>query len=249
MDATLANCKKLKDVLNVMKDLVDEGNLVCDVNGISMQSLDASHIAFCEFKLTPKFFDAYVCPSQVNMGVSLKQFSKLLQSIQKEKNTSIKLSKKKDQLGIELCQDDKTFGYDLKLMDIDQEQLSIQNLDWDAKVTLDAKLFKDVISNLDDFGMNLIMQLNQSTDPYFVLKVDGSMGTSITKLRGLFDCKRPIDVMFSMRYMQRFVQGTGLAEKVHLYISNHAPIRVTYEFSGEDGELNFYLAPKTANDS
>jgi len=52
----------LKKIVEAIRDLVSEGNLDCNEQGISLQAMDSSHVSLCALSLRADGFDHYVSP-------------------------------------------------------------------------------------------------------------------------------------------------------------------------------------------
>lgn len=50
----------LKKIVEAIRDLVSEGNLDCNEQGISLQAMDSSHVSLCALSLRADGFDHYV---------------------------------------------------------------------------------------------------------------------------------------------------------------------------------------------
>jgi proliferating cell nuclear antigen len=52
-----------------------------------------------------------------------------------------------------------------------------------------------------------------------------------------------VNLSFALRYLNMFNKANSLNDKVHIHLSNEAPLTVRYNIE-EYGSLKFYLAPK-----
>ena len=80
-EARLQNGQMLKQLVEAIKELVTEGNMDCNEEGITMQAMDASHVSLCTFRLRAESFDHYRCDRAVSLGVNLTNMSKLMKYV------------------------------------------------------------------------------------------------------------------------------------------------------------------------
>ena len=57
------------------------------------------------------------------------------------------------------------------------------------------------------------------------------------------EVKEPVNVNFSIKYMNQFTKATSLSPRVRISLCNDVPIVIEYQIE-ENGYLRFYLAPK-----
>lgn len=60
-------------------------------------------------------------------------------------------------------------------------------------------------------------------------------------------CTEEVNLSFALRYLNMFNKANTLSDKVHVHLSNEAPLIVQYNVQ-DYGHLKFYLAPKITDD-
>ncbi len=78
LEARLQPASVLKKILDAVKELVDNANFDCNESGISLQSMDSSHVALVGLLLRANGFENYRCDHGLNLGVSLVSLNKIL---------------------------------------------------------------------------------------------------------------------------------------------------------------------------
>jgi len=72
-EARLVQGSILKKVLEALKDLITEACWDVSSFGISLQSMDSSHVSLVQLTLRSDGFDSYRCDRNLAMGVNLSR--------------------------------------------------------------------------------------------------------------------------------------------------------------------------------
>lgn len=72
-EARLVQGSVLKRVLEALKDLITEACWDLGSSGISLQSMDSSHVSLVQLTLRSEGFDTYRCDRNIAMGVNLSR--------------------------------------------------------------------------------------------------------------------------------------------------------------------------------
>lgn len=73
-EARLIQGSVLKKVLEALKDLITEACWDLGSSGISLQSMDSSHVSLVQLTLRSEGFDTYRCDRNIAMGVNLVRY-------------------------------------------------------------------------------------------------------------------------------------------------------------------------------
>lgn len=73
-EARLVQGSILKKVLEALKDLITEACWDVSSSGISLQSMDSSHVSLVQLTLRSDGFDSYRCDRNLAMGVNLSRY-------------------------------------------------------------------------------------------------------------------------------------------------------------------------------
>lgn len=82
-EARLVQGSILKKVLEALKDLITEACWDVSSSGISLQSMDSSHVSLVQLTLRSDGFDSYRCDRNLAMGVNLSRSDFSLRTIRK----------------------------------------------------------------------------------------------------------------------------------------------------------------------
>ena len=77
-EARLTQGGLLKRLLDVVKDIVDNGNFDCSASGFGLQAMDLSHVSLVSVMLHADSFDQYRCDRNISLGFNMKSLAKFL---------------------------------------------------------------------------------------------------------------------------------------------------------------------------
>lgn len=244
----------LQNIVDAVKDLIAEAEFDCTKQGITMQSMDGSHVSLVSLMLRGESFELYRCDRTVNLGISMKNLSNVLKCASKDDTLSLKCDDQPDKLNFTFDNEKsgKHTEFDLKLMDIDAEHLGIPDCKYKATVTLKATEFRRICQDLNTFGDAVTIT---ATKEGVTFTTQGEMGTGKISLRqGATDgseaasvCKvdivEPVTLKFALNFLTNFTKATALSDMVILNLIDDAPLTVEYRMD-DAGYLRYYLAPK-----
>ena len=137
-------------VIDAIKDLVQDCNFDCNDSGVALQAMDNSHVALVAMLLKAESFEPFRCDRNIALGVNLTSLTKVLRAAQNDDILTLKAEDAPDVLNLvfESKANDRISEYDLKLMDIDQEHLGIPDTEYAATVTMSSAEFKRITTDL-----------------------------------------------------------------------------------------------------
>ena len=77
-EARLTQGNALKKLVDAVKELCKEVNWDVSTTGISMQSMDSSHVCLVAFALRADGFDHFRCDRPLTLGINLDSLAKIL---------------------------------------------------------------------------------------------------------------------------------------------------------------------------
>lgn len=137
-------------VVDAIKDLVQDCNFDCNDSGIALQAMDNSHVALVSMMLKAEVFSPFRCDRNIALGINLTSLTKVLRAAQNEDILTLKAEDAPDVVNIvfESSETDRLSEYDIKLMDIDQEHLGIPDTEYAATVEMPAAEFQRICRDL-----------------------------------------------------------------------------------------------------
>jgi proliferating cell nuclear antigen len=255
----------------------DNMNLMFENERFYMQSINTSHVVILEICLPKEWFDIYeITEGSIIIGVNTSLFYKVLKKREKTQQINIcynntentdrlqfyftdattsstdelteeiqKGSKKEDVLIF-----DKDF--EIPLIDIDEELLSIPEMEYQAELSLSTDKFANLISQLKDFGETL--EIECSEDKITLSSNSSENGKMITRIliedltEFSIEENEIIQMEFALKYLYDICLYQKISKTMDLKISKDFPMRIMYPLGNSNEEKDatflFYLAPK-----
>ena len=137
-------------VVDAIKDLVQDCNFDCNDSGVALQAMDNSHVALVSMMLKAESFSPFRCDRNIALGINLTSLMKVLRCAQNEDILTLKAEDAPDVVNLvfESSESDRLSEYDIKLMDIDQEHLGIPETEYAATITMPSAEFQRICRDL-----------------------------------------------------------------------------------------------------
>jgi len=255
----LTHASLLKKIIDSIKDLVDQANFDCTSAGIQLQAMDQNHTALVTMLLRADGFENYVCHRNITLGINIASITKILKCVSNDDKVTIKAEDNGDTVTFlfESEKQDKVSEFELKLMNIDVEQLGIPDTEYKVTITTPSSKFQNICTHLATIGDVVVIN---TTKEEVRFSANGEIGTGNITLRQTtssdgkesestkFDVQEPVNLAFALRYLGFFTKASPLASQVRLSLSKDVPLLVEYAIEEELGHVRYYLAPRIDED-
>ena len=137
----------IKYLIELLRDLLTEGNLECYPDFIKLQAVDPSRVVLIHSKLDANKFEEYFCPEHMILGLNMEDLFKIIKNM--ENTDTLKLFVKKtniNKLGIETyCKEENTCDTTyLNLMDLSNNDLNIPPIEFDNVIVMSSNRFQKI---------------------------------------------------------------------------------------------------------
>jgi proliferating cell nuclear antigen len=140
-------------------------------------------------------------------------------------------------------------------MDIDTEELAIPDIAYRCSVKMPSAEFARIIRDLGVLGDTCTIACTKEGVRF---SVTGDIGTGNVLTRAnntsskeeenvVIDMEEPVELSFSIRYINFFTKATPLSGTVIICMSPEVPMMIEYPI-GEYGHVKYFLAPKMEED-
>jgi len=252
-EARLQQGRILKQIIDAIKDLVQDANIDCSEEEISIQCMDGSHVSLVSVSLSRAAFDHYRCDRSISLGFNSSNMAKIFKMMGNEDQVVMKSEDTADSLTLmfESTKSDTIADFELSLMDIEAEQLGIPDSDYKCKIQMPAMEFQRIVRDLQVLGDTCTISCTKEGIRF---TVSGTIGTANILIRAngvtekdedrvIIDMKEPVELNFALRYLNFFTKATSLSSKVILSMSPEVPIVIEYPIE-DVGHIKYFLAPK-----
>lgn len=254
-EAKLAKAQLLKQILEAIKDLVTDANLDCNATGISMQSMDSSHVALVHLLLKADGFIHFRCDRPAALGVNLTAMNAILKCAGSHDTCELRSSETSDQLQFNFSSpdDDRDSEFRLKLLDLDTERMGILKMEYSAIIKMPSSEFQRIMRELTILAADVVMISCSKDGIRFAVNGEVGSGSILCKVTTkpdvppekivAIDLNKPVSLRFALRYLNYFARATCLSPTVMISMAEGCPLAIDYDM-GATGWCRFHLAPK-----
>jgi proliferating cell nuclear antigen PCNA len=263
MKLSIENKPKLEmfvALFQLLKNWSTQLNLQFEPDQLYIQTMDKSHICLSNIVIKASWFSEYFVEEATSISVDTGSFATMMNYAVKHNKVDI-IFNDVDKLFINLTSGTATAStagiastnfdhfFELPLMDVEQENLSIPAVDYDVEFSMDSKKFSDLISELMVFGSNLNIVCTEE-----VLEFNSSGDTGKLKVNIPIDSLNEfaisegekLDISYSLAHIGKMCLSTKLGGEIGVGISAEYPMSLKYSL-GEESTVAFFVAPKIAD--
>ena len=246
----------IKVLIEALKEILTDCNMEFDNNIIKIQALDPTHTVLVHLKLDAVNFEKYHCPQKLTLGINTLNLFKLIKIM--NNNDTLTLCVEKDNssqlcIKIENGERNQMTTFNLNLMDLNEDNVSIPAMTFNSVITLPSSDFQKLCRDAYNLSDNIeIKSIGQTLT--FSLKGDwceqettigeclGTSGMSFIKKQ---EDDEIIQGIFSLKHLVLFTKCTNLSSSIELYLKNDYPLIIKYSVANL-GEIKLCLAPITS---
>lgn len=258
MKLSIENKSKLEmfvALFQLLKNWSSQLNLQFEPDQLYIQTMDKSHICLSNIVIKAAWFSEYFVEEATNIAVDTGSFATMMNYAVKHNKVDI-IFNQADKLFINLLSSTSETSsstnfdhfFELPLMDVEQENLSIPTVDYDVEFSMDSKKFSDLISELMVFGPNLNIVCTED-----LLEFNSSGDTGKLKVNIPIDSLNEfaisegekLDISYSLAHIGKMCLSSKLSGEIGVGISAEYPMSLKYSL-GEQSSVAFFVAPKIA---
>lgn len=251
MKAVFKDNLLLKNTLELFKDAVQCANFKCRHDGIYMQAMDSAHISMTSFIFKTDVFTFFQCDTPIDIGIDMASLYKALKVVTKDDILGLEVMKN-DVLSIQIKnpKTEKEWCFDMKLMDIDTEELDVPPLPDGWRVTIDASEFLTNVTTMSDFGDDIEVGCS---DGKMFFRVCGDMANAMvgnntqSHWQGNNDEKQNVLLKFTTKLLKQYGSGKKIAKDINFILAPNHPIMLRYNIT-ENSVIDMFIAPKMSDD-
>jgi proliferating cell nuclear antigen len=252
-EARLNSAGLLKRILDAVKDLITDANLLCTEDGIQLQAMDTAHVSLVCFTLLTDAFSLYTCSDTMTLGVNTVVFARILKCADNNDSVLLKTSPDGSKLHIsfESPSGSRNSTFEMNLMNLDSDHLQIPDTEYATCVKMPSSEFTRIVRDLQAFGETCSIDVKRTAVEF---NVEGDAGkVAMTVKQDMthkdeaqwttIDTEQRLKMEFGLKYLAIFTKAQAIADQVGLYLMEGTPMYVTYDM-GDQGSVGYYLAPK-----
>lgn len=237
MQLKLENTKIFTDLVSIISELVTEVRLKVTKEGVQLTAIDPANVAMVYFKMPADLFVQFDLQKDEVLGVNLENLKAVLRRCKPGSSLTLEKTDNTLKLGIH---DRVKRDFTLALLDIESEEKEMPQWEFKSVVKMDSDAFTEVVEDC------LIVSdaCTFFAEPTkFIVEAHGLNSAraefSTDEIEIYSDTSK---ARFSLEYLNKFVKGTKISNRVTLSFSDNHPMRV--DFPTGNVMLSFVLAPR-----
>lgn len=237
-----------KSAFEVLKDILNDVNMYFTPKGVQMLTLDTARVALVDMFLKAEDFEEYQCDDTIIAGVNVTNMFKLLKFISNNDTLTFEIhSREFLNIRIENTAKRSDTKFQLKLLDINEDQIEVPNIAMTVVTTMPSVDFQRICRDMNNLAHDLEIIRDKT---HFTIKCEGDFARQETVLEctddGKFDGE--LKGRYSLKYLNLFTKATGMCSTVQIMQEEENRFMVLKYNVANLGDIKFYLATKSSDD-
>lgn len=243
----------IKRVLESLVEIVENADIKISEKGLSIQVMDAMHVALADVFLSSSMFTRYRCDRDLVIGVQLKTLIKIIKGMSVEGGGMFRLEcdDATTNLHIKNVREGNVLSFKLKLFSSDSEVYNVPALDFEASAVIPADEFMYVPRLVGTFGDFVGVQAEGRTLTFFQTGeyADASMSFEESAGReGLkIEASELVTMEIGMKYVNLISKVVPLCKDVKVSLGAGKPVFFSLDIN-DAAHMKLYVAPKVESD-
>lgn len=242
-----------KTLFEVLKEILHDVNVFFDHNGMKIMTVDGSHVALIHLKLDADKFEEYKCTSPMHIGLNMSNVYKLLKMSSNMDTIIFEIPEgESSELVVKIENQEKRTHtvFNLKLLDVDVEELKLPDIAFDSVITMPSTYFQRMCKDMNNIADLLTITSNRDG---LVLSCDGDFASQETFIQDAAgnsegmtfktNSEETFKGSYMLKYLILFNKAANLCNTLEMYLRKDYPLILKYNVANL-GELRFCLAPK-----
>ena len=241
----------IKYLTELLKDLLTDGNLECNSDGIKLLSIDSGRTVLIHMKLFKDGFEDFKCEQPVILGINLEHFFRIIKNL--ENQDTLKLFVTKDnvnRIGIERFNKEENINNTIyqSLIDIPVTQRDIPSPTFNSVIIISSARFQKICREISQFSDKIEIMVVNNTLIFKGYNESASQEIQIkpTSNGMQFEANTPDEIVqcvFKLKSLVQFSKCANLSNTLKIMIRNNYPIVISAEMPGL-GFIRLCLAPE-----
>lgn len=239
----------IKTLIEGLKDILNDVNFKINKEGIQITTIDGKKVTLVHLKLIAKSFEMFYCDRPFEIGVNMKSLHSLLRTVGNNDVITM-FVEHSDITKLHIVMENKEKNVRdisrLKLLDINEDIISIPNIEFDSVIKMPSNDFQKICKDLSNISDTVTIS---SKNNKFAMSVEGDIGqkeiiigenssVSFSKLTN-----ESVSGRYDLKYLLLFIKSSNLCSTIELFLKEGLPLVLLYSVASL-GSLKFVLAPK-----
>lgn len=230
----------LKDTFEAISHIIDECELTCTNDGITINALDKSHITFIELNYKKTLFDEYEAENE-QLLIDTNELMKILKRC---KNQDILTFESNENNLIITMKGESTKRFKLRLIDQEYNTPVPPTIDYPVILEVPSELIKDSLEDCNIYGENIVFTVDEDYLHICSSTSDGLFGDTHIKYIHGENIREAVRSSYSIEKLKDIFRASKISKTCELMLGDSLPLTVKFKLPGDDGLIGFLLAPR-----
>ena len=250
-------------IVDLLKDLVKEVTFIFNENGLTLKTLDNSHVAFIKVELRPSFFDHYRSDGELELSLNLPNLNKVLSTAMSGDSLTITAENKPSALKLIFVNDNsaqasKTIR--VNLINRQDDEFEMKPLEHSSVIKMNPSLFLSTVKKLGAIADNLTINTANEKVSFAACSDINDAVFEFANTEGIspeepefitVECvQSELSVQLQSRFLERFSRSAAVSSELEIKLHESNPSCFTFKVKASEdeegkpkGEIVFMLAP------
>ena len=234
-----------KTIFEVLKDVLNDVNVIFNRDGIRILTLDTARAALIDLTLAADNFEEYSCDDEITAGVNMANMFKLLKTIGNNDTLEVRVDNTEfmDILVRNSEKKSKT-AFKLKLLDINDDRIDIPNVNIEVVTVMPSVDFQRICRDMGNLSNDVSIS---RSGKLLKISCEGDFANQDT----VIECSdESVDTngKYSLKYLNIFTKATSMCSNMRLLQNTENNFLILSYNVANLGQLQFYLASKVSDD-
>lgn len=243
MKLTMEEAPALKDAIEAVVNLVEEGVFEMGEKGVSLKAMDPSQISMISFSMPKGMFSEYVVGERKRIGIDISKLSKVL--ARGNAGESVEIMVEEGRLQVTFRGQKQKRVFKLPLLDLGEGLEREPKIEYKNKAVVRADAIREMIKDAKLVSSHITFVLDEKK---FRVEIKGDDGEITEEFEresgGLKELKVEAEARatYPLSYMEDMIKACKADTDISLFIETDRPLKLEYNIAGADAK--YYLAPR-----
>ena len=243
-----------KKIMDLLKEVLDIGIFIINEDGISLESLDSSHVSFIQMLLKKDDFHKFIINKKrkedLQFAVSMPSLCNILKCLNNGEQITISHEDDSNKITWTFQNlDTNTYQkFNLNLIEYETHDINIPKACYQCRIKTMSSVLQNILKNLAYIGDYLCINVNKDKN-HIDFKSSGIDSDALIRMTKNDYTKlkltKNITSSYSIDYLTKYAKSSAFSSKVSIFLKTDSPILLEYKIDNISGMIKFYIAPKS----
>jgi proliferating cell nuclear antigen len=245
MFAAKMDASVLRECIEAITAVVDEGKLRIAEEGLNLRAVDPANVAMVTFELQRDAFDDFHFTSEskaaTEVGIDFVKLRGMLE-IGGREEVDLKLDEQAQKLFTKMG----SLSYTISLLDPSslRKEPKVPDLEFPVQVVIETEEFRRTIRAAEKIGDHIVLGVDGEE---FYMEVEGEVDKlrlGLRKEQLIHLTPGTLHSLYSLDYISAMSKGMSRAANITLNLGKDYPLQIDFDVAEGKGKVSYLLAPR-----